>query len=185
MLGISNFLYTNKGIYSVEEFLNLDIKPKVLSFKDDPNDKDFLTYLFQDIDEVEIIKNQEIFEMKFLDVYSNRTIILNGGLETQILQYNIINTAKDPVITKNFQIIKYLTSNINHPKIFFLWKYIKDLLNYSNKSPNICLGDTIVKYSNKILLEKGNLYKFKHKEEIIPVFSLMTKATHNNFLLIK
>lgn len=185
MIGINNFIYTNKGIYSIEEFINTSNKPKVMTFIDNKDDLNFLSYEFQEIDEIEIIENQEIFELKFLDVYSNRTIILYGGLDTDILQYNVVNTEKNPIILTNFQIIKYLASNIDHPKIYFNWKKVKDLLNYSNKSPNICLGDTVIKFTNKILTEKGNLYRFKYKKNIIPIFSLVTKATHNNFILIK
>lgn len=183
MITINNFIYTEKGIYSVKEFideLEINSQPKVMSFNTET-----LCYEFKTIDDVEIITNLDIYELKFMDVFSARNIILNSTNEAEILQYNVFHTDENSLVNKSFQTLRYINSNINNDRMHLGWKYIKNLFNYANKSPNIVLGDTVVKYVSKRILEKSHIYSFKFQNEKIPVFSLMSKTTHSNFILIQ
>jgi hypothetical protein len=67
MITANNFIYTEKGLYSVLDFLsafNLKVSvPKVMSF----NEVD-LCYEFREIDEIEEIDIYETYELKFVDI---------------------------------------------------------------------------------------------------------------------
>lgn len=183
MITLNNFIYTEKGIYSTKEFMDefiLKTHPKVMSFN-----ADTLCYEFQEIDEIETITNLEIYELKFIDVFSSRNIIINSTNTAEILQYNIFHTDFNSLVNKSFQTLRFINSNVDNERLHLEWKQIKNLFNYANKSPNIVLGDTVVKYVSKRILEKSDLYSFKFENTIIPIFSLMTRTTHSNFILIK
>lgn len=184
MITANNFIYTEKGLYSVLDFLSaFNLKasvPKVMSF----NEVD-LCYEFREIDEIEEIDIYETYELKFVDIFSTRNIILNSTNEAEILQYNIFHTEYDSLVNKSFQVLKFINSNSDNDKLHLEWKTVKNLFNYANKSPNISLGDTIIKFVAKRLLEPTTLYSFKYEDEKVPIFSLMTRTTHSNFILIK
>ena len=184
MITNANYIYTAKGFYTVQEYIDslvLNEAPKVFSFNEDT-----LEYILSPIDEVEESTTLiNTFEVKFSDVYSSRNIIVNVGEEAEILQYNIIHTEKFPILDKKFQIIKYLEANKTNERIHFGWKKITTLFNYSNKCPNITLGDTLVKFVNRILIEPEKIYSFKFEGNTIPIFTSLTKTTHSNFILLK
>ena len=143
MLNVNNYIYTEAGIFSVNDLLNLQknnvLLPKVLTFNTDKESSNYLTYYFTDINEIEEIPKVDIYEVRFVDVFSSRNIILNISDDTEIFQYNVLQTEDHPIINKNYQVIQYLKANIMRTKLNLKWIPIAELTNYANKSPNICM----------------------------------------------
>ncbi len=190
MLSINNYIYTNKGIYSLTNLLelyNTSAKmPKVMTFDTDETSSTQFEYSFVEVDSILESDNVDIYECKFLDIYSNRNITVNCSGDTQIFQYNTILTDCDPIINKNFQVVRYLNSNITKMKLLPQWKTILSLINYGTKTPNICLGDTVMKFSSRRFINKEKAYSFRTTDNsIIPVFACLSNSTYYNFVLVK
>lgn len=183
MLTSSNYIYTSKGIYTIDEYIaafNNEVAPNIITFNED-----LLEYEFISIDEIEEIDDKIIFEATFVDLYSTRNVTINLADCAEILQYNILHTNLNPIINKTYQVIRYLESNKNEPRIHIQWKEIKSLLNYSNKCPNITLGDTLSKFVHRDLINSSKVYSFKKLGVKIPIFASLSKTTHSNFILIR
>lgn len=189
MLNVNNYVYTEEGLLSINDLLNLQknniLLPKVLTFNTDKTSPNYLTYYFTDIDEIEENIGTNIYEIRFVDVFSSRNIIVNATADTEIFQYNILQTDDHPIINKNYQVIQYLKANILRTKLNLRWIPLFKLTNYANKSPNISIGDTIVKFSHKIFKNTENSYSIKFNSLTVPVFVALTKSTHFNFVLVK
>jgi hypothetical protein len=190
MLNINNYIYTNKGIYSIANLLELYNAsaelPKVMTFDTVEASPTIFEYSFVDIDNILETDNVDIYECKFLDIYSNRNITLNCSFDTQIFQYNTLLTDVDPIINKNFQVIRYLNSNITRTKLTPQWTAISTLINYGTKMTNICLGDTVMKFSNRLYLNKEKAYSFRLSDNsVIPIFASLSNSTYYNFVLVK
>lgn len=185
MITINNYLYTNKGIISIQDlyndFENESELPLVMTFNT-------ASLLYEFVEVANIVKTDDvdIYECKFNDIYSSRTVVLNAAKESEILQYNTLQTENSPIINKNFQVVKYLTANITRSKLFLGWKALSELTNYANKSCNIGLGDTVLRFNNKVYKQKDSVYEFFNaSEEKIPVFACLAVQTYYNFVLIK
>lgn len=189
MLNVNNYIYTERGILSINDLIhmqeNSEDLPKVLTFNTDKTSDDYLKYYFTSVDSIEESTYQNMYEVRFVDVFSSRNVIVNATIDTEILQYNIVQTDDHPIMNKNYQVIRYLKANIHHPKININWVPLSALLNYANKSPNICVGDTVIKFSNKIFRGIENAYYLKKYDDVLPVFAALTKSTHFNFVLVK
>lgn len=189
MLNVNNYIYTEAGIFSVNDLLNLQknnvLLPKVLTFNTDKESSNYLTYYFTDINEIEEIPKVDIYEVRFVDVFSSRNIILNISADTEIFQYNVLQTEDHPIINKNYQVIQYLKANIMRTKLNLKWIPIAELTNYANKSPNICMGDTVVKFSHKVFKNNESAYCIKFNSNVVPVFAALSKSTHFNFVLVR
>ena len=185
MITINNYIYTNKGIVSVQDifndFQNTVELPSVMSFNDTS-----LEYEFVEVASIVKTDDVDAYECKFNDIYSSRTLVLNAAKESEILQYNTLQTENSPIINKNFQVVKYLTANTSRSKLFLGWKALSELTNYANKSCNIGLGDTVLRFNNKMYKQKDSVYEFFNaSEEKIPVFACLAVQTYYNFVLIK
>lgn len=189
MLSVNNYVFTEKGILSISNLLELQEDglplPKVLSLDTNSESDTYLQYLFETIDEISEEEDKDIYEIRFVDVYSSRNVIINCTNDSEILQYNALDTEDDPIINKNFQVLKYLNSNLTRTKLLIRWELISDLFNYANKSPNISLGDTVVKFSNKYFRFKEPAYNILCSALKIPVFASISKSSYWNFILIK
>jgi len=185
MITINNYIYTNKGIVSVQDifndFENVVELPLVMSF----NTTSF-TYEFVEIANIVKTDNIDSYECKFNDIYSSRTASLVAAKESEILQYNTLQTDNSPIINKNFQVLKYLNDNADRSKLFLGWRALSELTNYANKSCNIGLGDTVIRFNNKVYKQKDSVYEFfDFSEEKIPVFASLSVQTYYNFVLIR
>ena len=96
MLNVNNYVYTEVGLLSINDLLNLQKNnislPKVLTFNTDKTSPNYLTYYFTDIDEIEENISTNIYEVRFVDVFSSRNIIINATADTEIFQYNVLQT---------------------------------------------------------------------------------------------
>lgn len=184
MLNVSNYIYTENGILSVNDLLSLQESglplPNVLTF-----DTDNLMYKFTPIDTLVENTDTDIYEVRFIDVFSNRNIIINVTLDTEIFQYNIIRTDNYSIFNKHYQILRYLKANIDRSTLNMRWAPISSLPNYATKSPNLCLGDTLVKFSAKIYKNKEVSYDIRYNNTKVPVFATLTKSTIFNFILLR
>lgn len=186
MLSINNFVYTDQGIMSIQDLLDAQIKgtlPKLMSY-DEENSKYFFDLVPFKIEEIADI---DIYELKFVDVFTTRNITMYASKTSQIYQYNLIQTETDSLVNKNFQVGKYLQSNMQRPKLLPRWETITDLTNYANKSPNIGLGDTIIKFISKMYKETTNGYSIKYIDggSPVPLFASINRSSQFNFILIK
>lgn len=189
-LSISNYIYTDKGIYSMTKLNELyaaqSALPKVMTFDVDELSANRFSYSFVDVDNILEVADTEIYECKFVDVYSGRTIVVNCSSDTQIYQYNTLQTDVDPIINVNFKVVQYLVSNVARTKLVPQWKELSGLLNYGTKMTNICLGDTVMKFSNKRFLNTETAYTLRDASNgIIPVFACLTNSTYYNMVLVK
>jgi len=109
MLNVNNYIYTNKGIYSLTNLLELynasAEMPKVMTFDTVEASPTIFEYSFVEVDNILETSDVDIYECKFLDIYSNRNITLNCSADTQIFQYNTLLTDYDPIILVNYWII--------------------------------------------------------------------------------
>lgn len=190
MLNVNNYIYTNKGIYSLTNLLelyNASVEmPKVMTFDTVEASPTIFEYSFVEVDNILETNDVDIYECKFLDIYSNRNITLNCSADTQIFQYNTLLTDYDPIINKNFQVIRYLNSNITRTKLLPQWNALSTMINYGTKMPNICLGDTVMKFSNRIFMNKEKAYSLRaSNDSVIPVFASLSNSTYYNFVLVK
>lgn len=189
MLNVNNYVYTEVGILSVSDLLSLQesgtLLPKVLTFNTDVESPNYLSYYFTEVDQVEESTDRDIYEVRFVDVFSSRNVVLNATNDSEIFQYNILQTEYNPIINKNYQVIKYLRANTFRSKLNLGWVTLSSLTNYANKSPNVCIGDTVVKFSSRVFKNIENAYSIRFNESVVPVFASLTKSTHFNFILIR
>ncbi len=190
MITINNYIYTNKGILSLAKLLQFQTDgvtlPKVMTFDTVDQSPTQFTYYFTDLDNILETTDVDIYETRFFDIKSNRTVILNCTSDTEIFQYNTLQTDVDPIINVNVGVSQYLISNLSRTRLYPQWKALSTLVNYGNKMCNINLGDTTLRYSNKILMQKENGYVFRDSNNaIIPVFAGMSNYVYHNFVLIK
>jgi len=190
MLGLNNFIFTDSGIASIQSLKALnDAKsnlPRALSFDTNPDSPTFLSYQFIQIDHIDTVADCDMYEVKFSDVFLNRTITLNCSGDSEIFKYNVIQTDNNSLLNKNYEVVKYLKSNLSRNSLSPGWTRINQLVNYATKSPNIVLGDNVVKYQHRFFkgIEIG--YQFiDNKNSVIPVFSCLTTSAFYNFILIK
>lgn len=189
MLSVNNYVYTEVGLLSISDLLSLQKNslplPKVLTFNTDTASPNYLTYYFTEVDEVVESTNTDVYEVRFVDVFSSRNIILNATNDTEIFQYNVLQTEDYPVINKNYQVVRYLKANLLRAKLNLRWVAVENLTNFANKSPNVCIGDTVVKFSHKVFRGKESSYSVKFNSSPVPVFAALTKSTHFNFVLTR
>lgn len=186
MLSINNFVYTDKGIFSIQNLITAqenDNLPKLMTY----NTTNFNYFFNEDSYIIEEIVDIDIYEIKFVDVFTTRNITMYTDKNTEIFQYNLIQTDNDSIVNKNFQVGKYLQGNITKPRLLPRWEIISDLTNYANKSPNIGLGDTVIKFVSKMFKEKTNGYliKFTSNNLPVPLFASINRSSQFNFVLIK
>lgn len=194
MLSCNNYIYTNIGIVTVDSlyklYKNNEELPLLLTF-----DTTTYTFSFTNIAKVirqpEVINNNannyvDIYDCNFVDIYSTRNVKLNCTKDTQIFQYNTLQTDNSPIINKNIQVISYLKNNSTKTKLNAGWKIINNLYNYSTHMCNLCLGDTVMRYVSKCFKEREVGYSIlNNNNESIPLFASMTKSTFYNFVFIK
>lgn len=195
MISVNNYVYTNKGIYSVGELYDLYTKslipangivmPEVMTY----NINTF-NYIFTDINKVVKTETKEnfvdMYEVRMLDIFSNRNITINCNEDTQLLQYNVILTDINPIEKRFIGVNRYLDGNKSRSKINIGWKSISDMYNYATKMPCIGLGDTIIRYMNKLYKKKEPGYAILDSaNQQIPIFVCMNSSTFYNFVLIK
>lgn len=189
MISINNYVYTDRGILSVQDLLDIQTAggqlPKLMRYRTNITAGETYSYHFDTFDTIVEVEDQEIYELKFVDVMSMRNITLNATKTSSIYQYNVIQTEMDGIINKNFQVTKFLISNYQKTKLLPRWEMISNLTNYANKSPNIGLGDTIIKYVSKVFIGNSKAYVFHKVGDPIETFCSLTRSTHFNFVLIK
>ena len=126
MISINNFLYTDKGILSVQDLIELQKAnaefPKIMRCKTDFISGEKFSYYFDTFDTIIEAEDQEMYELKFTDVMSMRNITINATKDSSIYQYNAIQTEANPIINKNFQVIKFLNSNLIKTKLLPRWE---------------------------------------------------------------
>lgn len=197
MLSQTNYIFTNYGILTMDELFTqyttyttaydeavanntttAEIKPALMTFDTTNYNYNFTTdYTITETDENNMV---DIYECKFLDGYTNRNITLNCTRDTQIYQYNVLNTENSSIINKNIQVLQYIKNNKRRKKINLGWKSLSELYNYATKMHNICLGDNLVKFISKIYKQPEIGYTIS-----VPCFASMTISTFYNFILIK
>lgn len=197
MLSQTNYIFTNYGILTMDELFTqyttyttaydkavanntttTEIKPALMTFDTTNYNYNFTTdYTITETDENNMV---DIYECKFLDGYTNRNITLNCTRDTQIYQYNVLNTENSSLINKNIQVLQYIKNNKRRKKINLGWKSLSELYNYATKMHNICLGDNLVKFISKIYKQPEIGYTIS-----VPCFASMTISTFYNFILVK
>lgn len=193
MFSRDNYIYTNKGLYTPEQLFylqeNKQTLPNVMTFNYDEQTKS-MSYEF--IAPYQIIKGKnpiEIYSVKFFDMFSAKNITIHCSLDTEILKYTLIskreryNRAIPQIFT---EMIQYIEQNKDLNVMEIAWDTIKNQFDYANRSPNICLGDTAVKYFERKFKSLDVGYSIVDKKnKIIPVFISLTHSTFYNNILVK
>jgi len=175
-------LYT---LYQSKLTDNTIILPKVMTYN-----LNTFNYEFIDVSTVSKTETEEnyvhIYEVKIMDIFSNRNITLNCTADTQLLMYNVIATDTHSISNKFIGVNQYLEGNQTRSKINIEWKNIGDLRNYANQMPCVSLGDTVTKYVSRLYKKQEIGYSILDNDDNnIPIFCCMNNSTFYNFILIK
>lgn len=190
MLSYNNYIHTDRGVMSIEDIYKLYEAelplPNLMTCNTNILNANYLTFSFVPIHAITITNDLNMFECKFYDQFLCRTISLNCCNNTMIYRYNVISTDINAISNSNYGIINYIKANINNTRLSPEWILINNMVNYATKSPNICLGDTILRFLTKIYRNTEKGYSFIDSEgAVIPVFAGLTKSAHYNFILVK
>lgn len=186
-----NHIYTNKGIYSVYDLYDLKMNDKLDTIKVMSYDLLEHTYYFADIYDVLVSEDeQNIYEIRFDDIYSDKVSIVNATGDMLIYQYDIVSTDITDYLQKNKVKVNQYIQAVNTSSVAlalnlnFKTTSINSLINFSNNMPNICLGDTLLKYVSKTLkhLEVGYRIIDSNNNDI-PLFIGQSVNAFYNFIL--
>ena len=190
MFSRDNYIYTNKGLYTPEQLYCLQSNsqpiPDVMTFNYDEKERT-MSYSF--VTPYQITKSKDVVEMysvKFLDMFSAKNITIHCTLDTEILKYTLISSRCKQIENIFTEVIQYIEKRKDLDVMEIEWAQIASQFDYANRSPNICLGDTTVKYFERDFKSLDVGYEIIDTEEkVIPVFISLTHSTFYNNILVR